>query len=137
MPHSWKAMKGEAMKFFYRWFLLSFVVSCFLAAPADSQDKFKLKPGATGKACLGCHVNFQDKLKSAFVHTPVKTGDCTGCHSPHAASFGKLLAADPNKICDRCHKTMIPEKARSTHKVVLEGNCAKCHDPHAANNKFN
>ncbi|HKZ46466.1 MAG TPA: cytochrome c3 family protein [Thermodesulfobacteriota bacterium] len=52
---------------------------------AYSEEKFKLKTGARGKICLDCHVLFQDKLKSPFVHTPVKTGECSGCHNPHSS----------------------------------------------------
>lgn len=104
------------------------------AAPANP---YKLKPGASGKLCLNCHVQFQDKIKSPFVHTPVKTGECSACHSPHASMHGKLLAEKGGNVCAKCHKGMIPAKARSVHKVVVEGNCDRCHDPHAAKNKFN
>src|SRR5262245_17703522 len=71
------------------------------AAPSQSQDetKFHLKPGAAGKVCLDCHSDFQDVIKRPFVHTPVKTGQCIGCHSPHAAEHGKLLAASPDAVC--------------------------------------
>jgi len=117
---------------------LAFVAAAaviFSAAYAQ-QNKFKLKPGAQGKLCLECHDKFQEKLKSPFVHTPVKTGECTECHNPHSSSHGKLLDEDPNKICDKCHEGIVPKDPKSTHKVVMEGNCVKCHDPHASGNKF-
>jgi hypothetical protein len=41
-----------------RIFLILLIVACSLAAAVirtDAQDKFKLKPGAQGKVCLGCH----------------------------------------------------------------------------------
>ncbi len=100
------------------------------------QNKFKLKPDAKGKLCLSCHDNFKEKLKDPFLHTPVKTGDCSECHNPHTASHGKLLDEDPNKICNKCHEGIVPKNSKSTHKVVMEGNCVKCHDPHASKNKF-
>ena len=129
--------KGYRMASPLKWVILFFISILVLSfTVAFGQNKFKLKPGAEGKLCLNCHDNFKEKLKSQFVHTPVKKGECSGCHNPHASSHGKLLAADPNKICYNCHQTVIPEKARSAHKVVLEGNCVKCHDPHASNNKF-
>ncbi len=106
-------------------------------ATAFSADKYNLKPGAKGKICLNCHVAFQEKLERPFVHTPVKTGDCSGCHNPHASSHGKLLDADASRICSRCHGEMAPEKARSRHKVVAEGKCTACHDPHSSPNKWN
>jgi len=132
-------MRGTAMYFKYT-LLLLISVACVLSAgtPAHSEEnKFNLKLGARGKVCLNCHVEMQDKLKNPFVHTPVKVGDCTGCHNPHTSSHGKLLAADPSKICLTCHKAMVPENARSAHKVVVDNNCIKCHDPHSAKNKFN
>ncbi len=104
---------------------------------AHGQDKFRLKPGAKGKVCLSCHEAFKEKLKSPFVHTPVKAGDCSDCHNPHASSHGKLLSEEVNRICFSCHDGIVPQKARSDHKVVTEGNCVKCHDPHAAKNKNN
>ncbi|MGE5172524.1 MAG: cytochrome c3 family protein, partial [Betaproteobacteria bacterium] len=116
------------------------VITCSLTVAvirSDAQDKFKLKPGAQGKICLSCHTAFSEKLKNAFVHTPLKRGECIGCHSPHTSSHGKLLASDTNTICSTCHDAVIPEKAKSSHKVVAEGGCVKCHDPHASANKFN
>jgi len=75
--------------------------------------------------------------KKASVHTPVKGGQCTSCHSPHAAEHGKLLAAPADAICATCHGTMIPEEAVSTHRAVAEGRCVSCHDPHASDNTAN
>ena len=106
-------------------------------AGQDSAVKFKLKPGAAGKVCLNCHVNVQDTVKKKFVHTPLKAGDCAGCHNPHTSSHGKLLAAETKNICALCHASVVPAGARSVHKVVAEGSCMKCHDPHASDSKFN
>jgi predicted CXXCH cytochrome family protein len=124
---------------------VSLIIAVFLILPlvssstafAASDKDFKLKPEARGKLCLNCHIEFSDKLKKRFVHTPVKDGDCTGCHNPHASDHGKLLAGSEDKICSLCHSTMIPKDARSSHKVVEEGKCILCHDPHAADNKNN
>ncbi len=109
----------------------------FTGLAAGAENEFKLKPGASGKNCLTCHTAFEDKLKNPFVHTPLKRGECTGCHNPHASSHGKLLSAGVNHICAKCHKTMIPEKVRSAHPDVVSGNCTKCHDPHSSKNKAN
>lgn len=124
----------------FRILLTVLVVICSLAvaiARSDAKDNFKLKPGAQGKVCLGCHSTFAEKIKNTYVHTPLRQGECIGCHSPHTSSHDKLLAADSSKICYTCHAGVIPEKAKSSHKVVAEGGCVKCHDPHAAANKFN
>jgi predicted CXXCH cytochrome family protein len=107
------------------------------AVAAEPRDKnpFKLKPGGQGQLCMKCHVAFPEKLKSRFVHTPVKSGECSGCHNPHTSAAGKLLDVPAVSICVTCHAAMTPEKTLSAHQVVTEGNCMKCHDPHASGNK--
>lgn len=117
------------------WFLVAAPHALAQDKSKAAQDNFKLKPGAKGKICLTCHVAFQDKLKSGFVHTPVRTGECSGCHNPHASSHQKMLMADASKLCSRCH-AVVPAKASSVHRVVNEGKCTACHDPHASDNKF-
>ena len=118
--------------------VLTIAIAClsvtFAAAPAAQSDeaKFRLKPGAKGKVCLSCHVDFEEKLKLPSVHTPVKAGACSDCHSPHAAEHGKLLAEPPAKICLSCHQGIVPAGAKSVHKDAFEGTCVACHDPHAA-----
>lgn len=107
------------------------------AMPAWSQNDFKLKPGASGKLCLGCHETFQEKMKLPSVHTPVKAGRCADCHNPHAATHGRLLDAETDRICASCHADLIPNGALSVHGPVMEGRCVDCHDPHAAPNANN
>jgi predicted CXXCH cytochrome family protein len=125
------------MKLTIKFFLLFLAIASFsVVALAYPQNKFKLKPGAQGKLCLECHDAFKEKLKNPFIHTPVKSGECSECHNPHASSHGKLLDEDPNKICNKCHEGIVPKNPKSSHKVVMEGNCVKCHDPHASKNKF-
>jgi len=124
------------MKLSLKILLLLVVISFFVSLAYAQQNKFRLKPDAKGKLCLSCHDNFKEKLKDPFIHTPVKTGECSECHNPHTASHGKLLDEDPNKICSKCHEGIVPKNFKSSHKVVVEGNCVKCHDPHASKNKF-
>src|SRR5512132_4528136 len=76
-----------------------------------SADKFKLKKGANGEVCLKCHEDFKEKLKKRFLHTPVAKRDCSGCHSPHTSNHGKLLGADPGRVCETCHDAMVPKGA--------------------------
>jgi DmsE family decaheme c-type cytochrome len=106
------------------------------AMPAGAAPNHKLKPGASGQICLECHGDFEERLKKASVHTPVRSRDCVGCHNPHASNHGKLLSEQPKAICGTCHD-MVPKNARSTHKPVAESKCVECHDPHASANKFN
>lgn len=113
------------------------VLFCALfAGTGQAQEKFKLKPGAKGKVCLGCHVTFEETMKNPFVHTPVRAGECSGCHNPHTAGHANLLDAGADKVCSRCH-TVLPPAAKSSHKVVADGACTVCHDPHAAKNRNN
>ena len=108
----------------------------FLLAAAPRHDAaLKLKPGAEGPLCLQCHVSFKEQLEKQFVHTPVRTKDCTGCHSPHATVHGKLLSEEKNKVCLTCHTKLLPKEPVSLHKPVADGACVSCHDPHASANK--
>ncbi len=102
-----------------------------------SDNKFHLKPDAREKVCLTCHADFEDKLKKAFVHTPVRKAGCPSCHNPHTSHYPKQLAADTASLCVTCHKQILPQGAESTHKAALEGKCILCHDPHSSDNKFN
>src|SRR5512140_335309 len=104
---------------------------------AQVEKTMKLKPGATGKLCIECHTAFEDKLKLPAVHTPVKSGECIGCHNPHAAQHGKLLSAEASRICSTCHATLVPAQAKSAHPPAAKGECTSCHDPHASGQKFN
>lgn len=105
------------------------------AAEQGATDKFHLKPGAKGKICLGCHTQFEETMKRPFLHAPVKQGDCSDCHSPHASSHGKLLEADPDKICGTCHSDLVPSGSKSSHPDAAGGRCTKCHDPHGSANE--
>ncbi len=117
---------------------VSVVVLLGFSPAARSQDNpYRLKDADQKKLCLACHDDFAQKLQKRFVHTPVRTGGCSGCHDPHVSSFGKLLSADPRQICIGCHDGIIPANAKSAHKVVADGECAKCHDPHASDNPSN
>jgi predicted CXXCH cytochrome family protein len=104
-------------------------------ALAQDAAKYRLKPGASGTGCLGCHADFKDVLALPSVHTPVKSGQCSGCHDPHAARHGSLLEASTDAICGTCHGSMVPEGAVSSHEAVVQGKCVSCHDPHASPNK--
>ncbi len=112
------------------------------AAPAWAQTgalaaKHKLKPGAAGAGCLDCHVDFQAVLKRPVLHTPVKSKQCTGCHSPHASGAKKLLGGTPDESCAACHAAVVGRDAKSAHKPVADGKCTGCHDPHGSATKGN
>lgn len=99
---------------------------------SGQQNPYRLKDTDQKQSCLACHGGFEEKLKKPFVHSPVRTGACSGCHDPHASSHAKLLAADTRRICAGCHGEVVPANARSAHQAVVDGQCEKCHDPHSA-----
>jgi DmsE family decaheme c-type cytochrome len=118
--------------------LVSMVALLSLASIARSQQNpYRLKEPDEKKLCITCHTDFEQKLKNRFVHTPVRSGECSGCHDPHVSAHGKLLSADPNQICAGCHDSVITKDAKSAHKPVADGQCSTCHDPHASENSAN
>ena len=127
-------MEHNVIKIDRRLMVLCIFIISLVAVPASSENQFKLKPGAEAKLCVDCHESIQAMLNKSFVHTPVKTGECSVCHNPHTSYHGKLLNDDINQLCNNCHKDLIPENARSIHEVVVKGNCLSCHDPHASGN---
>ena len=124
------------MKFRYT-ILIPLPFSPFSWAPASSvhaQDndlKFKLKPGAVGKLCLECHVAFKEKLAKPSVHTPLKKGECTGCHDPHSLPRQAACGRMPAASVPPATRAWSPPTPMSVHKVVADGACTKCHDPHS------
>ncbi len=125
------------VRFYFILPLMALLLTGLPIRSGAADNPFHLKEGGRGKICLNCHDAFQEILKNPYVHTPVKAGNCAGCHNPHTSDYGQMLDADPKDVCVRCHAQLLPEKPTSLHKVVAEGNCVACHDPHAAANKFN
>jgi predicted CXXCH cytochrome family protein len=105
------------------------------ASAEESDADFKLKKGARAKICVECHDGFEETLKRRHLHTPLKEGDCTGCHDPHTSNHEKLLAAASGALCYQCHDELEKPDGRSVHEVFAEGKCAECHDPHGSDNK--
>ena len=104
-----------------------------------NQDQFDL--------CLGCHMN-QGKNPNEIPqisiaripHKPVIDGQCTGCHTPHASNFKKLLKDGPQetKLCFSCHKEKAAEikNASFIHGPIREGLCTACHAPHGSDSSY-
>lgn len=117
--------------------LLGGVAALFSLSTGFAEGNLKLKPGARGKICLSCHTTFTEKMQKKHIHTPLAKGECSGCHNPHASLHEKLMEAEADEICFRCHDSLVPEGARSSHQVVAEGKCVSCHDPHSSDNPAN
>lgn len=118
--------------------LVSLAALLSMASLARSQQNpYRLKEPDQKTLCLSCHTEFEQKLRSRYIHTPVKAGECSDCHSPHTSAHAKLLSDEKERICAGCHDSVVPKNARSVHKVVADGDCAKCHDPHGSDNPAN
>jgi predicted CXXCH cytochrome family protein len=100
--------------------------------PTGKKPDFKLV--ATGKAlCEKCH---QPVDKFEYKHTPVKKGECGGCHDPHQSDAPKQLKkAKTSELCYTCHKNTQQVK-KFQHGPVASGDCNVCHNPHSSPNPF-
>jgi predicted CXXCH cytochrome family protein len=80
--------------------------------------------------CNSCHEAFGRK---ASVHEPVKAGECTTCHDPHASDQAKLLTQPVGELCANCHSE--PTELKNLHGPVSAGECTACHRPHESDVK--
>lgn len=97
--------------------------------PHTSENNFMLAEGQ----CYSCH---EDKIADySFLHGPVSSNYCSGCHTSHDAGTPKLLIAEGRDLCLNCHSesTLYLKPA---HKVAMEKNCLDCHNPHGGENQF-
>lgn len=89
---------------------------------------------ATGgePVCFDCHT--ASTFKGHMTHSPVATGQCTQCHSPHLARYKGLLVKKGRALCFQCHQSLEKNLAGYLfqHQPVAAGQCSSCHDPHSA-----
>jgi predicted CXXCH cytochrome family protein len=108
-----------------------------IAGPAGGMDEPPARCFSTG-----CHETAL--LKNTFVHERSVLGSCSFCHSPHSASYAKLLFTDGNTLCSTCHPLLRgpdgsplrkSDHARyisyaSANRMLSPGNeCRFCHSP--------
>lgn len=99
-----------------------FTACLAMAAPNAEQE---------GGCSTGCHKN---KVREAFVHTPVKAGECYNCHQPTAEKHPRVkkaafkLLGEKEKLCYSCHENKDDKKF--VHGPVASGDCTACHDVH-------
>ncbi len=85
------------------------------------------------KVCLECHDDLVATLAKPKVHQPVKDGECSACHAPHASRHEALLMDKEAELCASCHTEAAEwPKLSHQHDPVARGECTRCHDPHAA-----
>jgi predicted CXXCH cytochrome family protein len=80
--------------------------------------------------CSMCHPNVGTKKN---IHSPVKDGMCTTCHSPHESEEPKLLLQPTGSLCSMCHPDKMAHKY--LHGPTAAGDCTACHAPHDSENK--
>ncbi len=101
-----------------------------LWAPISAQDMPKVNQR---QACMECHDDLADDLTKPYVHGPLKAGECTGCHAPHASRHDQLLLDGEGDLCASCHsETQQWHSQPVQHQPVADGQCTRCHDPHAS-----
>lgn len=54
----------------------------------------------SNETCFKCHKEMKGPF--VFEHDPMREG-CQTCHEPHGGVYNKLLVADDNALCLRCH----------------------------------
>lgn len=82
--------------------------------------------------CLSCHKQTVINPEAGgYTHTPVATGQCLLCHTPHGGSARHNLVDKVAAACLSCHP--ITDALRATHGqyAVDEANCTSCHNPHS------
>lgn len=104
-------------------------------------NKFLLATAQPALCFVNCHEKDNPELvakirNAKVIHKPVATGECSGCHAPHASNFKKLLKEGPQDIllCFTCHKEEVVEMRDAVfkHGPVRDGLCAPCHEPHGS-----
>jgi predicted CXXCH cytochrome family protein len=95
-------------------------------APHTAKAK-RLMPMDEKDLCLSCHGtytlgvpplnNIRKELEGKkFLHGPIKTGRCTGCHDPHGSGNFRLLTGP------------YPETLYAPYKEGIYDFCLKCHN---------
>lgn len=146
--------------------------SCGKCHAAHTSKAKRLLPSGEKELCLSCHntdtlgtpplANIKKELEGKkYVHGPIMTGKCTGCHDPHGSNGFRLLTGPyPATLyapytegmydfCLKCHNksllrfsessiyTKFRNGKRNLHYVHVVNSrkgrtCRICHAPHAS-----
>ncbi|MCK6456356.1 MAG: cytochrome c3 family protein [Phycisphaerae bacterium] len=151
--------------------------ACIDCHVGHASDLPKLQRNAQPDGCLSCHNQpLQDESgqtlpdmatmlrTNPFHHGPIREGNCTACHDPHASSRFRLLSADypPEfyapfneahyRLCFGCHRPEMVTSAtgvgvtnfrdgdRNLHHLHVNQEkgrtCRACHEVHASESPF-
>lgn len=115
----------------FNFVILSGIIAISIIARSGTAD------AADADNCR-CHSS---KASRAFVHAPVKTGECLSCHKPTAQIHPRFKKeafslTDRGKagLCCECHESKNTKK--HVHPPVAAGDCLDCHDPHQSDSKY-
>lgn len=96
----------------------------------DERHEFRLARSGPD-LCGLCHVLTLNNI----VHTPVRDGDCTGCHDPHRSDVQPFLKESPTSgLCMQCHDEGSVMDHEVLHGPVASGLCVLCHEAHSSAN---
>ncbi|MEK7475075.1 MAG: cytochrome c3 family protein [Candidatus Coatesbacteria bacterium] len=104
---------------------------CAVCHAAIEEPKKLSKP--VEELCITCHESVGKELKGKHVHAILESGDCLGCHDPHASDFPFRLTDEINAVCSTCHQ-IGDDPIRKSHGgiVVKRVRCTDCHSPHGS-----
>ena len=84
-----------------------------------------------GRTCLDCHPEWEETMKTGYVHAPIRENRCDACHRPHGIIAGVFDRLPQPDLCLQCHQDKkIESRQKSVHKPVARGECTFCHAPH-------
>ncbi len=80
--------------------------------------------------CVSCHDDLSPTDSDSELHSPVREGKCTTCHTPHKSSRPKLIKPAGEKNCMGCHKT--EQFQTDSHPPITRADCLLCHKGHSS-----
>ncbi len=103
--------------------------------PPDTLGTVKLVESGND-LCFSCHPDFEDILKSKFVHLPAQT-ECASCHDPHAGNQELMVKEEVPELCFQCHPDQEQSFAQSSvHSPFKEKKCFDCHEKHSGEHEL-
>ncbi len=129
-------MTSYNRKFFLLFFLIALLSALVLLHDRSSYAQTDKETCVTDK----CHAKMG---KGKAVHSPVKDGMCTACHTvtlgpqekktKHPGNLTITLMQEGAALCYMCHEPK--NKKKVVHAPIAGGDCTSCHDPHQSADK--
>ena len=117
--------------------------SCMNCHTAHASREPKLVSAKMTQLCATCHADTIARgERSPTKHAPIRDGNCTACHDPHASDNVLMMKeAQVNEGCGKCHDYQkhashpIGEKLRDPRNRNLSLDCLSCHRAHGTEYK--